>query len=149
MSFLPYPVQQQYSLKVRNVFFGPPGILKCPNFWGSTPAVSKSAGSQPSRPPVGDSPGLGMFVPMVTGTGGSGGNSPSQLGNCGGAAHPTWTVNVVHFYFCLVLHVSLGFSQKSRPNLGSSEVLGRDYLGPRETFAPPPPHTHTHSHTLK
>ena len=23
-----------------------------------------------------------------------------------------WTVNVVHFYFCLFLHVNLGFSQK-------------------------------------
>ena len=45
------------------------------------------------------------------GAGGSVGNLPSQLGSCGGAPQLS-TVNVVHFYFCSLLHVNLGLSQE-------------------------------------
>ena len=63
-----------------------------------------------------DSKDLGR-KPGVAGTrelGGSGGNLPPQLGICGGASPPPqlWSVNVVYFYFCLFLHMSLGLSQK-------------------------------------
>ena len=50
-----------------------------------------------------------------------------------------WIVIVVHFYFCLFLHVNLGLPENSGPNPGSFLlVLSRGYLGPRETFALPP-----------
>ena len=53
---------------------------------------------------------------------------------------PILIVNVVHFHLVLFLHVNLGLSQKIVGQIRDFFlVLGRDYLGPRETFAPPPP----------
>ena len=53
---------------------------------------------------------------------------------------PLWTVDVVHLYFCLFLHVNLGPSKKIVGEIRRvSILLSRGYLGPRETFAPPPP----------
>ena len=46
------------------------------------------------------------------GGGGSGGNLPPQLRSCGALPSQLWTVNVVHFYFCLFLHMNFGLSQK-------------------------------------
>ena len=47
------------------------------------------------------------------GGGGSGDNLPSNL-EALGASPPAqlWTVDVVHFYLCLFLHVNLGSSKK-------------------------------------
>ena len=54
------------------------------------------------------------------GTGGQWANLPPQLGSRGGAAPQLWSVNVVHFYFCLFLHIELGSLPKNRgPNPGS------------------------------
>ena len=54
------------------------------------------------------------------GPGGSGGNFPPpthpQLGSFGSVVPELWTINVVNFYFRLVLHVNLDPSEKSGPN---------------------------------
>ena len=48
-----------------------------------------------------------------TGGGGAvGATCPHNFEAVGAAPPQLWTVNVVHFYFCLLLHVSLGLSQK-------------------------------------
>ena len=52
---------------------------------------------------------------------------------------PLFTVNVVHFYFCLFLFVNSGLSPKIVGQIWGVFSLGRGYLGHRETFAPPPP----------
>ena len=55
-------------------------------------------------------------------------------------APPTqlWTVSVVNFYLCLFLNVILGLSPKNSRKIREVVVLGRGYLGPRETFTPAP-----------
>ena len=46
--------------------------------------------------------------------GGSGGATcPHNLEAAGAPLPQLWTVNVIHFYFCLFLHVNLGLSQKT------------------------------------
>ena len=46
------------------------------------------------------------------GGGGSGGNLPHNFEAVGAPPLQLWTVKVVHFYFCLLLHVNLGIYQK-------------------------------------
>ena len=41
-----------------------------------------------------------------------GATCPRNLGAVEAPSPQFWTVNVVHFYFCLFLHVNLGLSQK-------------------------------------
>ena len=49
-----------------------------------------------------------------------------------------WTVDAVHLYFCLFLHVNLHPSQKIVGEIQEFLVLSMGYLRPQETFAPPP-----------
>ena len=71
---------------------------------------------------------------------GSGGACPSNFWTGGALPLQLWTIDVVHFYFCLFLHVTLCPSQKVVGEIrGVFLFLGRGYLGPRETFPPPPP----------
>ena len=76
--------------------------------------------------------------PGNLGGGGSGGAFPFNFWTGGAPPLQLWTVDAVHFYFCLFLHVHLGHSQKIMGEIREFLVLGRGYLEPRETFPPPP-----------
>ena len=45
-----------------------------------------------------------------------------------------WTVDAVHLYFRLFLHLNLCLTKKLWTKSGEFLFLGRGYLGPRETF---------------
>ena len=47
-----------------------------------------------------------------TGGGAVGATCPHNLEAVGASPPQLWTVNVVHFYFCLILHENLGLSKK-------------------------------------
>ena len=73
------------------------------------------------------------------GGGGSGGNLPPQLGSCGGADPSTLVCQCSSFLFLFVFARELGSLPKIVGQIhGVFRVLGRGYLGPRETFPPPP-----------
>ena len=68
-------------------------------------------------------PGAQSGPGALSGSGASSGSGQGRgsRGQCGQLAFTTWklwgrpqlsTVNVVHFYFCLFLHVNLGLSKK-------------------------------------
>ena len=55
--------------------------------------------------------GISQTLAQAREPGGSGGACPSNFWTGGAPPLQLWTVNVVHFYFCLFLHVNLGPSQ--------------------------------------
>ena len=97
--------------------------------WKSPPQATKSALSR-LKGPVRDA-GAG-------GGGGSGGNLPPQLGSCGGRPPKLWTVNVVHFYFCLFLHVNLGLSPKIVGQIRGVFIFGYGLPWTPGDVCPPP-----------
>ena len=56
--------------------------------------------------------GLQRIGPGTRGGGDSGGACPSNFWTGGAPPLQLWIVDVVHFYFCLLLHVNFGPSQK-------------------------------------
>ena len=61
---------------------------------------------------------------------------PPQLGSCGEKTLVCHCSSVL-FFCCFCMRTWVSLKKNSGPNPGNL-VLGRGYLGPRETFAPPP-----------